>query len=277
MDKRKHKMKNEKRKIEKLKTILKKLKSVVVAYSGGVDSTFLLKVAKEALGKDNVLAVTARSEVFPASELKDAKTFANRLGMAHMIIRSYELQNKKFAKNPVNRCYYCKKELFTHLMKIAKNKRLNHVVDGTNFDDLKDLRFGRKAALELGVKSPLMEAGLGKQNIRNLSKEMRLPTWNKSAFACLASRFPYHSTISRNKLQQIEELEDFLKFSLGFKQVRVRMYKNLARIEVGAGEISRFAKEKVRKAVVDKFKGLNCVYITLDLAGYRGGSMNEVL
>jgi len=277
MDKGKHKMKDEKRKIEKLKIILRKLKSVVVAYSGGVDSTFLLKVAKEALGKDNVLAVTARSEVFPESELKDAKTFAMRLGMAHMVIRSYELQNKKFAKNPVNRCYYCKKELFTHLKKIAKNKRLNHVVDGTNFDDLKDLRFGRKAALELGVKSPLMEAGLGKQNIRNLSKEMRLPTWNKGAFACLASRFPYHNTISRNKLRQIEELEDFLKFSLGFKQVRVRMYKNLARIEVGTGEISRFTKEKVRKAVVDKFKGLNCVYVTLDLAGYRSGSMNEVL
>lgn len=263
------------RKIKNLKSILKKLGSVVVAYSGGVDSTFLLKMAFDTLGREKVLAVTAKSEVFPGSELKEARRLAKRLGVRHAVIETHELKNKNFTKNPINRCYYCKKELFSKLKRMAKERKLQYVLDGTNLDDLRDLRFGRKAALELGIKSPLMEARLTKQDIRDASRRMRLPTWSKGAFACLASRFPYDKKINKSELKRIEELEDFLK-SLGLKQVRIRMHGEVARIEVEASEITRLIDERVRKRIVNQFKKHGFTYITLDLAGYRSGSMNEI-
>jgi uncharacterized protein len=263
-------------KSERLKKILKELGSVVVAYSGGVDSTFLLKMAKEVLGKDKVFAVTAKSEVFPEWELKDAKKNARKLGIEHIVIGTEELKNKNFVKNPTNRCYYCKKELFSRLKDMANDKKLSCVIDGANLDDLKDFRFGRKAAKELGVRSPLIEAGFGKKEIRDLSKRLRLPTWNKSTFACLASRFPYGRRIDKKALMRVKRLEVFLK-SFGFKQVRVRIHGNLARIEIELDDIKYIVNRKVRKKIVDKFKRLGFTYVALDLGGYRSGSMNEAL
>jgi len=262
-----------KRKIKKLEEILKKLTSVVVAYSGGVDSTFLLKAALEALGRDNVLAVTAKSELFPQSELKEAKEIARRLGVNHTIITTHELKNKDFAHNPVNRCYHCKKELFSKLKQVAAKERLNHVVDGTNFDDLKDVRYGRIAAAELGIASPLVEAGLGKKDIRTMSRRDNLPTWDKGTFACLASRFPHNQKISKRALAKIEDLEDLLK-SLGFRQVRVRVHGKMARIEVGTDEVARFLNKKMRNRILRRFSSFGFVHVALDLAGYRTGSMN---
>ena len=264
------------KKIKRLQKILKELKSVVVAYSGGVDSTFLLKVAFDTLGKDKVLAVTAKSEVFPDSELKEAKRIARQLGARHIVIKTNELKNRKFINNPVNRCYYCKKDLFSRLGCMAKENKLNHVLDGTNFDDLKDLRFGRKAARELGVRSPMVEAKLTKKDIRKASRAIKLPTWDKGSFACLASRFPHGQKLGSNELKRIEKLEDFLK-SLGFRQIRARVHKQIVRIEVGPDEISRFLDEKLRKKIVGRLKNSGFAYITLDLAGYRTGSMNRVL
>jgi len=264
------------RKIKNLKTILKKLGSVVVAYSGGVDSTFLLKLALDTLGKDKVLAVTAKSEVFPDSELKAAKRIARQLGARHIVIKTNELKNRRFVNNPVNRCYYCKKELFSRLRRMARKKKLKHVLDGTNFDDLNDLRFGRKAARELGVRSPMVEAKITKQDIRKTSRTMKLPTWDKGSFACLASRFTYGQRLKKSELMKIEKLEDFLKLR-GFKQIRVRMHENIARIEVNSEDITSFIDIILRKKIINKFKQAGFTYTTLDLAGYRPGSMNEPL
>jgi len=264
------------KKLKNLKNKLKLCGSVVVAYSGGVDSTFLLKIAKDVLGKKNVLAVTAKSEVFPDRELKEAQVYANKLGIDHIIIRTKELKNRKFVNNPINRCYYCKKELFSKLKEMAKKEKINHVIEGTNFDDLKDLRFGPKAAKELNVKSPLLEARLGKKDIRKISKGIKLPTWNKPTFACMASRLPYHQTIKKKDLKRIESLENFLR-SQGFRQVRVRIDKNAARIEVESKKIHRLVAEHMRAKILNKFKGLDFTYVTVDLKGYRTGSMNESL
>jgi len=236
----------------------------------------LLKVAFDTLGKDKVLAVTAKSEVFPDSELKEAKRIARQLGASHIIIKTNELKNKKFIDNPVDRCYYCKKELFSRLKCMAKGNKLKHVLDGTNFDDLKDLRFGRKAARELGVRSPMVEAKLTKQDIRKASRAIKLPTWNKGSFACLASRFTHGQTLKRSELMKIEKLEDFLK-SQGFKQIRVRIHENIARIEVNPEDITSFTSITLRAKVISKFKQAGFTYTTLDLAGYRPGSMNKPL
>ncbi|PIU41511.1 MAG: TIGR00268 family protein [Candidatus Omnitrophica bacterium CG07_land_8_20_14_0_80_42_15] len=263
-------------KLRKLKAILKQMRSVVVAYSGGVDSTFLLRIAMDTLGKKNVLAVTAKSETFPRSELRCAEKITKQFGAGYLIITTQEFKNKNFVKNPVNRCYHCKKELFSKLKSVAKERNINYVIDGTNFDDLKDLRYGRKAALELGIRSPLMEARLKKIDIRNASRSMRLPTWDKGSFACLASRIPYGQKIEQSSLKKVEAAEDFLK-SLNFRDVRVRLHRDLARIEVGVGEIGRFSKKPLRDKVINKFKNLGFSYIVLDLIGYRTGSMNEVL
>lgn len=263
-------------KLTKLKKILKSLKSVLIAYSGGVDSTFLLKIAVDTLGSKNVLAVTARSETYPHREFKEAKKLARQIGARHKVINTSELNIKGFKNNPINRCYYCKKELFSKLKNIAKLKKLGYCIDGTNYDDLKDIRYGSLAAKELGIRSPLLEAGIAKKDLRKISKTLGLKTWDKPSFACLASRFPYNSRITKRKLSVVEKAEEFLR-GFGITQVRVRHYGNLARIEVFPEDIKVLTRPKNAKKVSQEFKKLGFLYTTLDLEGYKTGSMNKVL
>ncbi len=265
---------NSKLKILKLKRMLKSLKSVIVAYSGGLDSTFLLKEAIDTLGRDNVLAVIARSETYPYSEYREAKAVAETIGAKCLTIDTKELSLKNFKMNPVNRCYYCKKELFKMLDDIKKDRSLGAVVDGTNYDDLKDVRYGRKAAEEFGVSSPLLEAGIGKALIRAASKELGLKTWNKPSAACLASRIPFHSEITALNLKRIDKAEGLLR-RMGLSQVRVRMHNDIARIELSKDEIPVFLKKGTREKAVRGLKALGFKYVALDLEGYRTGSMHE--
>lgn len=261
-------------KLIQLKKTLRKMKSVVIAYSGGVDSTFLLKIAREELrNKNKILAVTACSAIFLPEEMKIAQQITQKLQVKHQIIDTTQLDNPSFFTNPPNRCYYCKKELFSKLSYLAEENRLNFVVDGSNPDDLGDFRPGMQAAEELGIRSPLIEVGLSKEEIRNLSRKMGLPTWNKPSQACLASRFPYGTKITRTALRKVAEAEVFLE-TLGISQVRVRHYGACARIEVPVSQISRLVNEKIRSILIEKFKHIGYTYITLDLEGYRQGSMN---
>jgi uncharacterized protein len=272
----KNKIDNMNNKLEDLKEILVNMKSVLVAYSGGVDSTFLLKVAKDVLREKNVLAVTETSPVYPSEETEQAKLFAQELGVRHQCIETQELSNPKFVKNPKERCYWCKKELFADLLKIAAENALHYVLDGTNFDDVGDFCPGMKAAHELGIRSPLKEAQLTKDEIRHFSKELGLPTWDKPSFACLASRFPYGTKITRENLNKIDKAERFLKKS-GITQVRVRHHDNIAKIEMLEEDILKLSEEQLRKQVVAYFRQLGYIYVALDLEGYRTGSMNEML
>jgi uncharacterized protein len=264
-------------KIQRLKQILKEMKRVVLAYSGGVDSTFLLKTALDTLGRDNVLPITAKSDTFPKREYKLAKDITKKFGIKLVTIHTKELENETFIKNPINRCYYCKKELFKQLLSIARRKRFNFVIDGSNYDDRMDIRYGSKAARELGVRSPLAEARIGKKYIRRLSHQLHLPTWDKPSFACLASRFPYHHRITTKELKNIDKAEEFL-YQCGFKQLRVRVHNEVARIEIARNEIKRLTlNERLLEKITKKLKQLGFSYVTLDLEGYRTGSMNEVL
>lgn len=262
-------------KFDKLKGLLKEMDKVAVAFSGGVDSTFLLKVAADVLG-DNVIAVTARSSTYPEREFTEASEYIKKLGAKHIVIISEELEIDGFSQNPVNRCYYCKKELFSKVKEIALQHGIKHIVDGSNVDDLGDYRPGMLALKELEVSSPLREAGLTKEDIRRLSREMELPTWNKQPFACLASRFPYGQEITHEKLQMIDKAEQYL-LDLGFRQVRVRHHGEVARIEVAREERSRFFDTELLDRVHGKLKEAGFRYVTLDLQGYRTGSMNEGL
>jgi len=263
-------------KIEELKRILHQLGGVVVAYSGGMDSTLLLKLCLDTLGNGRVLAVTATSETYPSQEVTAAVRTAELLGARHRLIETAELDVPGFAANPPDRCYHCKRELFSRLTEIAAVEGLPHVVDGTNYDDLSDLRPGRRAARELGVRSPLQEAGLTKSEIRTLSRELGLPTWDKPAFACLASRFPYGTRITKDDLARIDRAESFLR-RLGIGQLRVRHHGPIARIEVEPGDIPSLVADEARQRIVAHFRELGYTYVTIDLAGYRMGSMNEVL
>ncbi len=248
--------------------------SVLVAFSGGVDSTFLAHVAARVLG-NRAFAVTADSETFPARQREEAESLARSLGIPHLTMRTSELSLPGFAGNPPDRCYHCKRELFARLRAIADERGIAVVADGTNADDLSDYRPGARAREEFGIRSPLLEAGLTKAEIRELSRALGLPTWDKPAFACLASRFPYGEAITPRRLAQVDAAEELLR-SLGFHQCRVRHHGELARIEVEPGEIARLAGE-TREQVADGLRALGFVYVSCDLAGYRTGSMNETL
>ncbi|MGC9002216.1 MAG: ATP-dependent sacrificial sulfur transferase LarE [Dictyoglomus sp.] len=263
-----------KEKLEELKNFLRDCKKVVVAYSGGVDSTFLLKVAKDTLG-DNVLAVTLISPIFPEREIKEAKRIAEELGVRHIILKNDELlKHEEFIKNPPERCYICKKYNFQKIIEVAKENNIDCVLDGSNVDDLKDYRPGKMALKELGILSPLLELGFSKEEIRRLSREFNLPTSEKPSLACLATRIPYGERIEIERLKRIEEGEDYLT-KLGFNQVRVRDYKNMARIEIEEENFSLILKKDIREKIIRKLKEMGYKYITLDLEGYRTGSMNQ--
>jgi len=260
-------------KVTRLHRILADIGSCVIAYSGGVDSTFLAKNAFDVLG-DKALAVTATSSTYPVQELEDAKRFAKHIGISHLVISSEELDIKEFIHNTPDRCYYCKKELFQKLHTIAQNHHLAFVIDGSNADDMNDYRPGARARNELGVRSPLQEAGLTKQEIREFSCSLHLESAEKPALACLASRIPYGTGITKERLKQIEAAESYLH-SLGVHQCRVRYHSDIARIEVTPNEVPMILTNT--NAIVNRFKHLGFTYITLDLEGYRTGSLNEVL
>ncbi len=263
-------------KIENLHKILKKMKKVLVAYSGGVDSSFLLKTAVNVLGKKNVLAVVAASETYPSTEVALAVKLAGKLKAKLFRIRTGELADPRFSNNSPDRCYFCKKELFSKLKETAKKKGYNFVVDGANYDDRLDFRPGARAGKELGIKSPLKEARLTKQEIRKYAKELKLPNWNKPSMACLASRIPYGVKIDNKILEKIGAAEAFLKKKY-FKQVRVRHHGNIARIEIPPSDFKCLLEPAAAKNIAEKLKKIGYTYITFDLEGFRSGSMNLVL
>jgi uncharacterized protein len=272
-DKRKKQLLQEK--YDRLKEIIIQAESAAVAFSGGVDSTFLLKVCVDLLNR-KVLAITARSETYPARELVDAEDLANQMGVKHIIIDSKELEVPGFSDNPPQRCFMCKTELFSKIKEIADQHHMDWMFDGSNADDVQDYRPGRVAAKRLGVRSPLEEAGLSKADIRTLSKMLNLSTWDKPSFACLSSRFPYYEKITEPALRQVEHAEDYL-WQLGMRVFRVRHHDTIARIELGKGEMERVSEGRLREQIVQYFKSLGYKYVTLDMEGYRTGSMNEAL
>lgn len=260
-------------KFENLKAILAEMGSVLVAFSGGVDSTFLLRVARDVLG-DRVGAITATSPTYPENEFRSAVELARSLGVRQVVVESNELEIDGFSANPKDRCYHCKKELFQLCVHNAEKAGYSYIADGSNVDDLGDYRPGRTAAAELKVRSPLLEAGLAKDEIRKLSRELGLPTWNKQPFACLASRFPYGTEISEKRLAMIERCEEFLRQE-GFSVYRVRFHDETARVELSEDEMPRLLENDLRMRLVAAFKEAGFTYVALDLQGYRTGSMNE--
>ncbi|MCD8020786.1 MAG: ATP-dependent sacrificial sulfur transferase LarE [Clostridiales bacterium] len=263
------------KKYQKLQSYIRELGSLAVAFSSGVDSTLLLKVAADVLG-DQVVAVTASSCSFPKRELEEAKAFCEKEGIRQIIVESEELNIEGFRQNPRNRCYLCKHELFEKILKIAEENGMAAVAEGSNMDDMGDYRPGMIAVKELGIKSPLRYAELTKDEIRQLSKELGLPTWDKQSFACLSSRFVYGETISEEKLGMVNRAEQFL-LDLGFRQLRVRIHGTIARIEVLPEEFPKIMAEDVREQIYAELKEIGFSYVTLDLRGYRTGSMNETL
>ncbi|MFH1825687.1 MAG: ATP-dependent sacrificial sulfur transferase LarE [bacterium] len=260
-------------KIDDLRSCLKQMGSILIAFSGGVDSTFLLKVAHDVLG-EKVLAVIGESPTFPQEEVEFSKNMSSELGVRSLVIKTCEFQDPNFVANNKDRCYYCKSELFSKLKEIAKEKNIPHVLDGSNFDDKSDYRPGSKASAELGVRSPLQELGFTKEDIRKYSKELGLVTWDKPSYACLSSRIPYGTKITQEILDKVGAGERFLK-SLGFRQLRVRHHDTIVRIEIERSEMERL-NDGMMERISKKFEQLGYLYVTLDLKGYRTGSMNQV-
>ena len=262
-------------KFERLTALLRQHDGLLVAFSAGVDSTFLLKAAHMALG-EKAVALTASSASVAPGELDAAKEFAVGLGLRHIVLDSHELENLSYSQNPVNRCFFCKDELYRICRGEAERLGIQTIVDGTNLDDLKDHRPGLKAADEWGVKHPLVEAEMTKADIRRYSRTLDLPTWDKPSSPCLSSRFPYGTEINLERLKKIADCEVFMK-ELLFREFRVRYHGDLARIEVSQNEIDRLFEKAVRDAIVKKFKEVGFNYVSVDLQGFRSGSLNEAL
>ena len=259
-------------KYARLLDVLRGLPGVVVAFSGGVDSTLLARAAKDALG-DRAVLVTADSETYPAGELEEAKRLGRLLGLRHLIVRTEELANPAYAANSTQRCFFCKEELFTRLGPIAEREGGAPLVYGANMDDLGDHRPGMRAAREMGVRAPMIEAELWKAEIRELSRGLGLPTWDKPSFACLSSRFQYGDRITAEKLRQVDAVEEFVR-SLGFRQFRVRHHDRLARLELAPEEMAHLWEAGRHEAIVKRLRELGYVYVALDLAGFQSGSAN---